>query len=534
MDQNQNPYQPQNGQYGYQGGQDQGYQQNGQYGSPYQTQQSSVSFELPQQSPYEQYYSAPAKKKLNPLVIVIPAAAAIIIALIIALIIVLSGSGSKNNSNGGSGGYVGGGGGGISGGESLVSDDNNGDSHVSDDGGDSAEDDYGIEYDAKGNPVFTQQTLNNGSLTGYNSRNPFDISVNIYAAGDANKLAAVETADKKKIQRLIVSNLFSANDIDFDDSVDMIVGEPVKITYMQQELMQEYEIVYSLPDSLVKSSAHYPTLWSGIDRFAVLYVDENDEMVVDNGDVVKSSGNSMTINGHDGSAYLVMLDGDAMYYGLGLDPGLFEDYGDSTESESESTTTPADSGNSSSGGNSSGGGSSGGQGQDVFTHSTHTSDGRFICEYLGIGANLGSGWTFDTDDEIADKNGIMEASDEALRKKLESGNVVYDMHADSDSYDYVSLTYTPMYTTLDDYVDIHMENWTESMESIYDDVTVTRENVRFAGLNATRVYTECNTKYSSTYDYSFYIDHGDCIAIISIFAFDKDDLDSIAASFYAL
>ena len=518
MDQNQNPYQnpyeDQSGQYGYQGGQNQGY--------PQQSQQS-YSFELPQQSPYGQYYGAQAKKKLNPLVIIIPAAALVIVGLVVALIFVLNGSGSSGNINGGGSGNVGGGSniGGNGGGNDIGNGGGNGGgSFVSDDGGDDgAEKDDGIKYDSSGNPVFEQQTLNNSSLTAYNNRNPYDISISIYAAGDVNKLAAVEAGDKKKIQQLIVDSQFTTNGVDYDNSVEMIVGEPVKITYKQQELMQDCEIVFSLPDSLLKSTGHYPTVFSGIDRFTVLYVDENEEMIVDGGDILDSSNNSMTVSGHDGSAYLVMIDGDAMYYGLGIDPALFE--------------TDDDGSGSGGGSSSSGGSSSGGQGQDVFTHSTYTTDGKFVCEYLGIAANLGSGWTFDDEETIADKNGIVEVTDEALRKRLESGYVVFDMHSTSNK-GYVSLYFSHLYGTVDDYVDRYMENEKESMESIFDEVRITKGNASFAGWNTINVYEECQASNFTTYHMNFYFAKGDVLVHFIFYAHSKAELDEMIACFYAV
>ena len=305
MRKNQNPYQPQNGQQGY---------------------------GAPQQSPYGQYYNAPAKKKLNPMLIVILAAGAIIIALIITLIVILTG----RNDNKSNSGFVGGG-------SNLSSGNHGGESNGSGNGGsdsgsdDGAEDDYGIEYFDNGNPIFIEQTLNNSSLTAYNSRNPYDISINIYAAGNANKLAAVETEDKKKIKQLLLSNMEYDN---FDDSVDFIIGEPLKVTYKQQELLSEYKVTFSLPDSLIESPRHYPSVFEGMNRFVVFYVDENDEMVVDGGDVLESSYGSMTVNGHDGGPYLVMIDGDALYYAFGIDPELLgydDDIGSDSSEPAPST-----------------------------------------------------------------------------------------------------------------------------------------------------------------------------------------------------
>lgn len=111
MEQNQNPYgqytpDSQNNPYNTNPTQQgQGYPQNDPYRQtmqnvpPYQ-QQSSVSFELPQDSPYQQHYRQP--KKLNPLAIIIPAVAIAAI-IIIVLIFALGGSDDDGQPNNGGG-----------------------------------------------------------------------------------------------------------------------------------------------------------------------------------------------------------------------------------------------------------------------------------------------------------------------------------------------------------------------------------------------------------------------------------------------
>ena len=102
MDHNQNPYEqytpePQNNPYNQQG---QGYPQEKAYGG--RQQKSSLSVELPQDSPYQEYSGAQPKKRLNPLAVVIPAISVIAV-LVVVLIFVLSGSDSGSSSGSGSG-----------------------------------------------------------------------------------------------------------------------------------------------------------------------------------------------------------------------------------------------------------------------------------------------------------------------------------------------------------------------------------------------------------------------------------------------
>ena len=347
MDQNQNPYgqyppDPRNYPYNqnppqqgnqanqYNNGAVQGYQQNPQQG--YQQQRgASLSPELSNSSPYQPQYGGPPKKPLSPLAIVIPAAV-VVIALVITLIVILSNSG----------------------GDSTPGNDDNVPPVSGTTTGTTTTtaapepEDYGIQYDASGNPVFTDQTVNNSSLTEYNNRNPYTVDIKINAAGDANKLATVEYGDKKSLEKHFIENMLPTYAKSFDYNVSLFIGDPIKVTYAQPELMKGYEVVYSIPSAVIEGNRHYngADTFAGMGRYIAIYIDEKrtgDDAAYD-ADVIDSSYGSANIKGADSSsAYLVIIDMDAWYYGMGIEQvdGVYADGGSGNTNPPTTTTTTA-------------------------------------------------------------------------------------------------------------------------------------------------------------------------------------------------
>lgn len=276
------------------------------------------------QYPYQQY-GVPPKKTPSPLVIVIPAAI-IVIVLIIALIAVLNSSGSD---------------------DAPDSIDNNIPAGVSDPADNEVppeQTDDGIKYDDNGDPVFVIQELNNSSMAEYNNSNPITVEIEISAAGDANKLAAVETRDKKSLERYFIKSMFSNYSDSFDFNVSFIVADPIRVTYSKKELLDFYEIVYSFPNSVIEGSRHYPDApsFEGMNRYIAVVFDESSEEMFDSANVISSKYGNAAIHVEGGSeAYIAIIDMDSVYYGFGLEvDGISPDSGGSASPTTVTTTVP--------------------------------------------------------------------------------------------------------------------------------------------------------------------------------------------------
>ena len=292
------PYQQPNPQQGYpqqpypqQGYPQQPYPQQGYQQQPYPQQGY-------QQQPYPQQGYPQPKKKVNPLVIILPILAVVIIAVVV-LIIVFSGGGSGEN--GGSGGNGG----------SSETGGNNGNSGSS-----------------------------RNSVEAYNSRNPYKITVNAAPRGsgysNANDLVTISTCSKSQLINELIR--YFDGDGYYDGRTDFIVGEPIRVEYSGDDLFN-IEVVYEFPNSLINSGRHYPNseYLEGMNRFAVLYALQYSDGSwdfdgADISDIDKYSYEDSTIGyrweqdyDYD-NVYLIVLDGDALYYSMGQDPQDPDEY----------------------------------------------------------------------------------------------------------------------------------------------------------------------------------------------------------------
>ena len=248
------------------------------YGETQQSYQHSVSFELPEQSPYQQQYGGRQKKKLNPLVIIIPAAAAVVIALVIILIVVLGGGSEPDNAGGGGGG-------------SEISTSTTENSDVTE----KTEDEKTDAEEKDPEPVRTRDVRE------YNNDNPYNISVLDADGNDVSEYVTVKRGSTEKIAAQIADS--DPNNTGYNGSTDFLVGEPFMIEY---EGARNLEIVFDLPTSLVNASS------GGLQRFYVYYIDEKDTLIdnSDRADLTEEYSNTSFGVKWKSGVYMVILDGE--------------------------------------------------------------------------------------------------------------------------------------------------------------------------------------------------------------------------------
>lgn len=325
----QNPYpQPVNNTQPVQGQQSPYPQPQQPYAQPQQTQppqqqpQSYQQAQPPQQFPaqgYQQPFPAqgygqmPAKKKINPLVIILPIVAVILAAAGILLFVF------KDQLFGG----------GNNGGSDSNGNNNNSSNSDSNNKDDDDDDDHNNDHNDDTN-------LSSQSIPSYNGSNPFSIYVQSQYGDEVNEYMTVKTGDKRKISEAILSYLdregnLSGFGIDTDDvkrNIDFIVGQPLCLVFDPDDTDGDLlYITYEIPSSLLNSDRYYPDayVFDGINRFDILTV------VYRNGswEVSADEQYSDTEVGYDeisfgweaaDNKYLVLLDGDALYYALGINP----------------------------------------------------------------------------------------------------------------------------------------------------------------------------------------------------------------------
>ena len=173
------------------------------------------------------------------------------------------------------------------------------------------------------------------SITSYNSSNPFSISVVDSSGNNVEKYISVKTGDKKEIAEAILTYLdrqgnLSYYGMDIDNvnrSIDFIVGQPVSMEYDSDDVKGNIYITCEFPKSLIRSNRHYPDsyMFDGMSRFDVITAVYRGGKwkVDDNNDYSEEEWGDTEISfGWKGAEdkYLVVVDGDALFYALGYDP----------------------------------------------------------------------------------------------------------------------------------------------------------------------------------------------------------------------
>lgn len=185
-----------------------------------------------------------------------------------------------------------------------------------------------------------------------------------------------------------------------------------------------------------------------------------------------------------------------------------------------------------------------------FIHSTVDENGRFVCKFLGLGAELGEKWEFIYMSSYENK--------EEFDKNVENNGYFLDVIANGErfyfekdessgvgTYNFIRLLYmlTDRYNdmagtilgdmTTDEYADHFIEN---NAQSQFDGViSVEKKTVKFAGRDTVCVELKGDIGDFVTYSRFLFLRNGNYMAVFQITSVeDEDYLDEITAKFYSL
>lgn len=163
-------------------------------------------------------------------------------------------------------------------------------------------------------------------------------------------------------------------------------------------------------------------------------------------------------------------------------------------------------------------------------------------DYLGIGFNLPTDWTFYTQEQINEMNGIVqETLDDEIAKKLEEASAVYDMMAMGSTGNNVNVVFEKIGALQNaihsekDYAESSQETTKTALEQIgCTDVNIEVGNVNFAGEEHAAIITVSNMNGVKLYQKGVCLKQGSYFVVVTVTAFNEDLTDDILANFYAL
>lgn len=161
--------------------------------------------------------------------------------------------------------------------------------------------------------------------------------------------------------------------------------------------------------------------------------------------------------------------------------------------------------------------------------------------YFGIGCRLDEDWTFSTDDEIQELNGLTaDLVGEELKEQLENAAIVYDMMAIKDggvesmnlNIENVGLAGFALST--EDYVNASMDPLKTALENMgYEDLTVESRKVVFAGAETDAMYVKGQISGAIFEEIILMLKKGSRFASLTIGTCNQN-LDELMGCFYAL
>ena len=170
--------------------------------------------------------------------------------------------------------------------------------------------------------------------------------------------------------------------------------------------------------------------------------------------------------------------------------------------------------------------------------------GVYKNDFLGIGCTLDESWTYYSDEEIANLNGLVIDSmdDEEIAETLRSSSVIYDMYAMAESglvtmnivFENLGVLYGTALDTAG-YVDIAISNLGDALTSAgYSDVNCEKTTVDFCGETCDAIDITGVLSEMTVYEKLICMKRGNYIAVITLASFGEDVTADLAALFYSL
>ena len=177
-----------------------------------------------------------------------------------------------------------------------------------------------------------------------------------------------------------------------------------------------------------------------------------------------------------------------------------------------------------------------------FTLGT-TSGATYKNEFLGIGADLGEGWTFYTDEQIKDLNKLsFDMVDEDIAKQLENAPLIYDMYASANegadtlnlNIENIGLTNSTLIST-ETYLDNSMPTLKTALESMgFENVTAEKSTITFAGKTENCIKIHATVSGVDFYETLVCVKKGKYLVCVTAGSLVENRTEDHLSKFYAL
>ena len=171
-----------------------------------------------------------------------------------------------------------------------------------------------------------------------------------------------------------------------------------------------------------------------------------------------------------------------------------------------------------------------------FTHGT-VSGTTYTSELLGAKADFGEGWTFTSDEDLADMNGISDFSKESVDNAFSTNGILYDMFVANEEGDNINVLFESLEksfnTGLDEqgYVDASLTNLKTQLEAQFTVDSIEQEKITFLGSEVPILKITIDIMGTKLYEYQTYKKVGQYMCVFTATAFSADDAKAIIDKF---
>lgn len=170
--------------------------------------------------------------------------------------------------------------------------------------------------------------------------------------------------------------------------------------------------------------------------------------------------------------------------------------------------------------------------------------GTYTNEFIGIGCELDSNWSFYTDEQILELNGLVADSikDENISNMLKSNGIIYDMYASADGgYVTINIIFENLgvlYGTILDessYIDTALGTFEAALTSAgYSELSYEKTTTQFAGSERNCISLVCKYGDLDVYEELICVKCGSYMAVITLASISANIIPDMEALFYSV
>ena len=173
-----------------------------------------------------------------------------------------------------------------------------------------------------------------------------------------------------------------------------------------------------------------------------------------------------------------------------------------------------------------------------YSHGSFDENGKYTNKFMGIGADFDTEeWLSFDDDYLSSYNGGV-SSEEDLKKRVESGSMVYEMMVGKETGSNINVVIQKLglSVTEEEYIDYNLEVIEDQLESTgtMENPRASKKSVSFAGASRFALDVEGSSGELELYERIVAIQRGEYMCMVTITAQSEGEREEFTSIFYGV